>query len=263
MNFVEDTKYNGSIGSMRLHRFFIEEHLRNKKSITLYEADIIHQLKDVFRVRAGDQLILLDNSGFEYISEIVMIASGKAEIKIIDSAAALNVPHKEVWLFASLIKKDHYEWVLEKCTELGVSHFVPMVSDRTEKKDLNIDRAHKIVKEASEQSGRGIMPTIHDVRSFTDALTHAEENNIKIFSFHVGGESLDKEKVFNKQSTLEKSLGIPQEKQAIGIFIGPEGGWSDKEVSMFKEKNIPLYSLGNQVLRAETAAIAISSLMLL
>ncbi|MDQ3076801.1 MAG: 16S rRNA (uracil(1498)-N(3))-methyltransferase [bacterium] len=248
---------------MRLHRFFIEEHLRNKKEFTLYDTDIIHQLKDVFRLRAGDQLMLLDNSGFEYISEIVLLARGEATLKIVDTSVVLNVPEKEVWLFASIIKKDNYEWILEKCTELGVSHFVPMLSDRTEKKDLNIERAHKIVKEASEQSGRGVMPTIHDVRAFKDALIHAQEQNIKLFSLHVGGEHFDKEKVLNKQSGLEKSLGIPHEKSAYGIFVGPEGGWSDKEVNLFREENIPIYSLGKQVLRAETAAIAISSLLLL
>ncbi len=248
---------------MRLHRFFIEESLRNKRDITLYEDDLIHQLKDVFRLRTGDKLILLDNTGFEYISEIVVIAKSKAEIKIVDQSATLNAPTKEVWLFASIIKKDNYEWILEKATELGVSHFVPVVSDRTEKKDLNIDRAHKIVKEASEQSGRGVMPLIHDVRPFADALTHALENNLKVLAFDGTGESFDKEKVFNKQNNLEKSLGIPQEKTAFALFIGPEGGWSDRELTLFKEKNIPVYSLGHQVLRAETAAIAISSLILL
>ncbi|MBA3550732.1 16S rRNA (uracil(1498)-N(3))-methyltransferase [Patescibacteria group bacterium] len=248
---------------MRLHRFFIEEHLRNKKDFTLYDTDIIHQLKDVFRLRQGDQLILLDNTGFEYIAEIVVLAKGKGEIKIIDTSAALNIPEKEVWLFASLIKKDNYEWILEKCTELGVSHFVPMLSDRTEKKDLNIERAHKIIKEASEQSGRGVMPTIHDVRDFKDALTHAQEQNMKFLAFHVGGEHFDKEKVLNRKSTLEKSLGIPQEKNAYGIFVGPEGGWSDKEVNLFKEHGVLVYSLGKQVLRTETAAIAISSILLL
>ncbi len=247
---------------MRLHRFFIEEHLRNKKEFTLYDTDIIHQLKDVFRLRAGDQLILLDNTGFEYISEIVILARGEATIKIVDTSAALNVPEKEVWLFASIIKKDNYEWILEKGTEIGILYFVPMLSDRTEKKDLNIERAHKIVKEASEQSGRGVMPVIADVLKFSDALTHAAENKLKLIAFHIEGETFSKDKIF-KQSALEHSLGIPQEKISLGVMIGPEGGWSDKEINLLKEKNIPIYSLGKQVLRAETAAVAIASLILL
>src|SRR4051812_300127 len=107
---------------MRLHRFFIEEHLRNKETLILHDSEVIHQWKDVFRLRPTDQIILLDNTGFEYIAEIVLLAKGTAEIKIIDKSVG-NIPDKEIWLFASLVKKDNYEWILEKGTELGVSHF--------------------------------------------------------------------------------------------------------------------------------------------
>jgi 16S rRNA (uracil1498-N3)-methyltransferase len=250
---------------MRLHRFFIEEQLRNKKEITILESELIHQLKNVFRLNAGDRLILLDNSGFEYISEIILLSKSKAEIKIVDSSVSENLLDKEreVWLFASLIKKDNFEWIIEKTTELGISHIVPIVSARTEKKELNIERAHKILKEASEQSGRGIMPMLHDIRNLDDAITHAQEQSVHLIAFHLEGEHFNKEKILNRQSTLEKSLNIPQEKKNIGILIGPEGGWSDNEITLFKSKNIPIYSLGKQVLRAETAAIVICGLILL
>jgi 16S rRNA (uracil1498-N3)-methyltransferase len=246
---------------MKLQRFFIEETLRNKKDITIFDESLIHQLKDVFRLRAGDQLILLDNSGFEYISEVVLLAKGKSELKIVDQSAVLNTPTKEVWLFASLIKKDNYEWILEKCTELGVSHFVPVISDRTEKKDLNVERAHKIIKEASEQSERGIMPTLHDVRNLEDALSHAKDMKLKVIAFHLEGDHFNAHAHQSKEQHLKSSLNLPQE--PIGIFIGPEGGWSDKEINLFKIQNIPLFSVGHQVLRAETAAIAIATLFLL
>jgi 16S rRNA (uracil1498-N3)-methyltransferase len=231
---------------MRLHRFFIEEHLRNKKDITLYDDGIIHQWKDVFRLRPGNQIILLDNSGFEYIAEIVLLAKGKAEVKIIDSAAATNVPQKELWLFAALIKKDNYEWILEKGTELGVSHFVPIVSDRSEKKDLNIERAEKIIKEASEQSGRGTLPMLHGVIDFEKVFS--EYKDIPLIAFHLEGEKFDRPKNYFQNNKL-------------GILIGPEGGWSDKELNMFKGNNIPVLTLGPQVLKAETAAIVISALL--
>jgi 16S rRNA (uracil1498-N3)-methyltransferase len=241
--------------AMRLRRFFIEEHLRNKREIALFEDEIIHQLKDVFRLRSGDKIILLDNSGLEYIAEIVLLAKGKAELKLLDTGTAVvNIPKKEVWLFASLIKKDNYEWILEKCTELGVSHFVPILSDRSEKKDLNIERAEKILKEASEQSGRGMMPVLHEILDLEHALNVAEQEKINLVAFHtVSSMPFD--------SSLRDSLRAT--KNPIGFLVGPEGGWSEKEVELFKSKNISIYSLGNQVLRAETAAIAISSLLLL
>jgi 16S rRNA (uracil1498-N3)-methyltransferase len=231
---------------MRLHRFFIEEHLRNKKDISIFDDEIIHQWKDVFRLRSGDKVILLDNTGFEYLSEVQLLAKGKAELKILESTAATNIPKKEVWLFAALIKKDNFEWILEKGTEVGVSHFVPLLSDRTEKKDINMERAQKIIRESSEQSGRGKMPEIDEPTDLEQAINTAQ---IPLIAFHLTGEKF----VADFQNA----------KQKIGILVGPEGGWSDKELTLFKEKNIPVYTLGEQVLRAETAAIVIPALLLL
>ncbi|MCC2631006.1 MAG: hypothetical protein K0S38_815 [Candidatus Paceibacter sp.] len=231
---------------MRLHRFFIEEHLRNKKEVTIFDENQIHQWKDVFRLRAGDKIILLDNTGFEYLAEVELLAKGKAELKILDQSVATNIPKKEVWLFASLIKKDNFEWILEKGTELGVSHVVPIISDRTEKKDINMERAQKIVREASEQSGRGKLPEIDEPIDIEKAINSA---HIPLIAFHISGEKF--------------VADFHNAKQTIGILVGPEGGWSDREISLFKEKDIPVYSLGEQVLRAETAAIVIPALLLL
>jgi 16S rRNA (uracil1498-N3)-methyltransferase len=239
---------------MRLHRFFIDEHLRNKRDITIHNDDVIHQWKDVFRLRAGDQVILLDDSGFEYIAEVVFLAKGKAEVKIIDSAASENIPTKDIWMFASLIKKDNYEWILEKATEIGVAHFVPVISDRTEKKDINMERAYKIVKEASEQSGRGKLPVVHEPIALKEVFEEYSGNQVASYiAFDQSGDSFD-------ASTRDD---LRASEDSLGILIGPEGGWSPKELELFKEQDIQIYSLGAQVLRAETAAIVIPGLLLL
>ncbi|MBX4198161.1 16S rRNA (uracil(1498)-N(3))-methyltransferase [Candidatus Parcubacteria bacterium] len=258
---------------MRLHRFFIEEQLRNKREITIFDEEVIHQWKDVFRLRTGNQLILLDNSGFEYIAEVVLLAKGKAELKIIDSSANTNDPKREVWLFASLIKKDNFEWILEKGTELGVSHFVPMLSERSEKKNLNIERAEKIIKEASEQSGRGIMPELHEVTDLGDLMTAEIREKLGIevlpmIAFDPQGEKFDLARHLEARlpSSLQRqspSTMLGATNPPVGVLVGPEGGWTPKELELFKLHNIPIYNLGPQILRAETAAIAISSLLLL
>ncbi len=229
---------------MRLHRFFVEEQLRNKTDISIFDDEVIHQWKDVFRLRAGDRLTLLDNTGFEYLAEVALLAKGKADLKIIDRSAVSHAPAKEIWLYAALIKKDNYEWILEKGTEVGVSHFVPVVSDRIEKKNINMERALKIVKEASEQSGRGTMPLVDEPASLEDAI---ESATVPLIAFHMSGEKF--------------VAGFHNNKQQLGILIGPEGGWSDSELALFKEKNIPIYSLGGLVLRAETAAIVVPALL--
>jgi 16S rRNA (uracil1498-N3)-methyltransferase len=232
---------------MRPHRFFIEEKLEGKQKLTITRKDLIHQWKNVFRLQSGDKVILLDHTGYEFSFKICSISNKDVDIELIDVTQNNNVSHREIWLFASLIKKDNFEWILEKGTELGISHFVPILSERSEKKGLNIERAKKIIKEAAEQSGRATLPELHDIVSLEDAVS--SQNSIHLVCFSPTGEKFEM-KNFDQFKKL-------------GFFIGPEGGWSEKELEFFKEKKVPTYSLGTQILRAETAAIAVSSLLLL
>jgi 16S rRNA (uracil1498-N3)-methyltransferase len=235
---------------MRLHRFFIDEQLKNREQVSIFDKDLLHQWKNVFRLQAGDKVILLDDTGYEYHAVFSLLSKEKGELEITEQKLSENIPEKELWLFAALIKKDNFEWIIEKATELGVSHIVPVLTERSEKKNLNMERAQKIVTEASEQSGRGIRPQLHSVTDLKDALTE----NVPLITFHTSGE------LFRKNG-LTVEVGLPHER--VGVLIGPEGGWSPKEIELFRERNIPIYSLGSKVLRAETAVIAISSLILL
>lgn len=243
---------------MRLHRFFVEVQLAGTEgeTVRIDEANLLHQWKNVFRLEKGDKVILLDNTGYEYSAEIQMLSKKEAEVvvqekKLADSVVAeskYNTP--EVWLYASLIKKDHYEWVLEKGTELGVANFVPVLSERSEKKELNIERAEKIITEAAEQSGKGKLPVLHDIVSLAEALSTLDtQTEIEKVAFHLDGTTFSKENFKNKK--------------VLALFIGPEGGWSEGDLALFAKHKVPLYTLGHQVLRAETAAIAVAALLLL
>jgi 16S rRNA (uracil1498-N3)-methyltransferase len=162
----------------------------------------------------------------------------------------------------ALIKKDNFEWVLEKCTELGVSRFVPIMAERSEKKNIDIERAKRIIKEACEQCGRGDLPELLEIKNLDEILS--EEN---LITFDGDGEKLQSRK-------FSEVLGFPdvaydatsgqtiRKLPALSLLIGPEGGWSDRELAKFKEKNMPIYSLGNLTLRAETAAIVAAALLL-
>ncbi len=231
---------------MRLHRFYIEETIGDKKEITLSDEALVHQLRSVFRLKTGDNLILFDGSSSEYVSEIVLITSERVDVTVSEVHDTCYSPKKNIHLLQSVIKKDNFEWVLEKCTELGVSHFTPVISERTEKKNLNLDRARIIVKEASEQSGRCSVPIIDEITDLKDVL---EKHGDEIVVFHMEG-------------TLLRDSSCAT-KETLKVLIGPEGGWSEKEITLFKEKNIPIISVGSQVLRAETASIAIATLLLL
>ncbi|HVS80085.1 MAG TPA: RsmE family RNA methyltransferase [Candidatus Paceibacterota bacterium] len=230
---------------MRLHRFFIDQEIRDAKDVVVTDRDLLNQWKNVFRLGKEDRVILLDGSGFEFEAEFALLARDRAELAILAVKKAANVSERNITLYASLIKKDNFEWVLEKGTELGVAGFVPLQTERSEKKDLNIERAKRIIREASEQSGRGMEPELYAVDTLADAVGNA---SMKLVAFDPTGAELDR-------NSLRES--------EIGILVGPEGGWSERELAFFKEKNISVYTLGPQVLRAETAAIAISTLALL
>jgi len=230
---------------MRLHRFYVPQPIEEKSAIVLQDSDFYHQLKNVFRFTAGGQVILFDNSGFEYHCMISDLSRGEIALSIISKKEGMNISKREVHLFVSLAKKDTFEWVLEKGTELGVTRFIPIVSDRSEKKNINMERAKKIVIEASEQSGRVIIPTISEVTKFDNSL----DAEFHSFAFDPKGD------VFTIEHTHTYS--------PIGIFIGPEGGWTERELTMFKQNNIGVYSFGSQILKAETASIAVASLLLL
>jgi 16S rRNA (uracil1498-N3)-methyltransferase len=154
----------------------------------------------------------------------------------------------EVHLFASLIKKDNFEWVLQKATELGVSRITPVLSERTVKLKMNMDRADKIVLEAAEQSGRADTVFLDEPITIKEALSFCET---PVMALHTKEGS----EPFNKfVETIDKT---------VSVFVGPEGGWGVKDEQIFIAKKVPFVTMGNQILRAETASVAVASLLLL
>ena len=143
---------------MKLHRFYIPQKIKTEPStpvigevILVHFPELVHQVKNVLRLRTSEKLIFFNGDGFEYLSSIVSF-EGKDSMKLnIEEISKNDVSlPKELFLFFSIIKRDNVEWILEKGTEIGVSHFIPIVSSRSEKKNINIERAGKIVIEASE-----------------------------------------------------------------------------------------------------------------
>lgn len=230
---------------MRLHRFYVPQEIGESETVTLTDQDLVHQLRNVFRFTVGGQLILFDNSGFEYRAMIASFEKGNVVCQITGRKQGKQVGMREVHLFCSVVKKDKFEWIVEKGTELGVTRFIPIISDRSEKKNLNMERLEKIMMEASEQSGRSLLPSLSPIISLEESFS----TEFPCFAFHPKGDTF----------TIEHTKNF----SPLGIFIGPEGGWTERELFLFKKHNFLIYSLGPQTLRTETAAIALSSLILL
>lgn len=227
---------------MKLHRFFCDEKLTDKKSVVITHAPLVNQLKNVFRLVKGDKIILFDNSGFDYGVSIEGFEKESVSL-LVDSVTPNKVfPIRETYLFASIVKKDNFEWITQKATELGVSHIIPIISERTEKKDLNKERIQKIIVEASEQSGRGTLPVLSEVMDLETALQ--KFGHVKSIAWHTQAEK------FVSQDLSD----------TLGAYIGPEGGWSNSEIDLFKKHGVRIRSLGPQVLRSETAVISVITL---
>lgn len=231
---------------MRLHRFYIPEELGKSAEHTIISTELVHQLRHVFRLRAGDGIIAFDGSGSEYTCAIASYAGDdRVVLSVRSSARARFTPSqgRKIWLFTALIKKDNFETVVEKATELGVTDIVPVLAERSEKKAVNEGRLRKIAIEAAEQSGRGDIPKLHPMMTLSEALSAVSDADMDSIAFHTEGDPFDPQEFTHKD-------------RQIACFIGPEGGWSPDEIALFHGQKTAVRSLGPQVLRAETAAVA-------
>jgi 16S rRNA (uracil1498-N3)-methyltransferase len=234
---------------MRLHRFYIEQKIGQSSEITISDPELIHQLVKVFRFGVGQHVILFDGSGLEYDCEILSLSKKNIVVKILERKSLLARPQGEaasVSLYLSLIKKGNFELAVEKCTEIGVTEIHPVSSERSEKKGINSERLLKIVKEASEQSGRVTLPTVFDLADLEKAVEQAVVEGRKCVVFHT-----DADMILSNQSLIKSE----EKNTKVAVFVGPEGGWTEKEMNLFRENNFKIQSLGQNTLRAETAAI--------
>lgn len=222
----------------KIHRF-ITEYRKNGNTIEVVNMDIVHQIKDVIKLRHGEECIFTDSTGIEYLCEIEETAKNRIIANIISSEINENEPAKNVHLYLAILKKENFELVLEKASEMGIKEITPIITDRTIKTNLNFERLYKIAREASELSGRSQITKINEITNFEDAVT-TDTNETKIL-FDITG--------------AKKSNGDLLDKNSLSIYIGPEGGFTDKEIQLAKDSNISICNLGSLTLRGETAGI--------
>jgi len=224
---------------MRLHRFFGTFDF-SKDRISISDIELVGQWRDVLRLTVGSEIILCDGNLNEALARIASLGKNSAEVEIIGVSRNESEPEHIAVLYCSILKGEHFELAAEKAVELGVSKIVPVVSDRTIKQRIREDRLRKIMTEAAEQSGRGIVPELGEPVPFLSATRQAGSNEANFF-FDSCGE--DVKKISGKDF------------RTAGIFIGPEGGWTESEIQLAKKSGLKTVSLGKLTLRAETAAI--------
>lgn len=220
----------------RIHRFYIGKDFELKHSFWLHDKRLIHQWNKVMRYQTGQEVLLFDGIETDRLYRITELKSTEVHLELITDYER-QIPAKDVYLLWSLLKKDKNDWVLQKATELGVTHFVPLLAARSEKIGFDPERAEKIVIEAAEQCGRSDIPTIRETMLVKTAIEHIGAK-VPLMICEQGGERPD-------------VLG----QKTFGLLIGPEGGWTDDELALFTEHNLPHFGLGMHTLRAETAAV--------
>ncbi len=233
---------------MRLHRFYVTTPIE-KETFDISDKNLVHQWRNVFRYNVGSQVVLFDGSGTDFLCIITSLRNMGATLSVVEKKENTQSFRRNVFLCLSLIKKDNFELAVQKAVELGVNHIIPILSERSEKKSLNVERLQKIILESSEQSGRSTPPTLYETTTLE-----------KLFALG----TLPQDKIaLDPTGTPFHQYVVGNSFPSIATFLGPEGGWSDKELEFFASYNTPILSLGSQILRAETAAISTSSLLLL
>lgn len=222
---------------MRLHRFYIGDEHELKHDFWLHDERLLSQWNKVLRFRADQEVIIFSDT-HERLYKIVELKPNEAHLQHVTDFER-KTPAKDIYLLWSLLKKDKNDWVLQKCTELGVSHFIPLLADRSEKTGFDEERARKIVIEAAEQCGRGDIPNVREPMHVDTALEELSE-----------------------QATLyiceQDGTDTPgHDEKSVGILIGPEGGWSDREKQLFTDNSLQHLNIHDFTLRAETVCVAV------
>lgn len=225
---------------MKLHRFYVNK-VKLEHDFWLHDPGVLHQWRKVLRFSAGQELVLFDGIAHDRLYKLLEITEREAHLELVTEMKR-QLPSRDIYLAWSLLKKDKNDWVLQKCTELGVSHFVPLLAERSEKTGFNLERAEKIIIEAAEQCGRSDIPSVRQPITTVTAFKELK----------------DKTTLFVCEQTAEDGIKNPESsiESAAGVLIGPEGGWSDTEKQLFKDENIQHLNLHDFTLRAETAAVA-------
>lgn len=242
-----------------MYRFFAPEENLGDGEIRLTGDDVNH-IKNVLRMTPGEEVMVSFGKGVDCHCRIRTLEKDCIWLDILEEMPAVTELPVKIVLFQALPKKDKMEWIIQKAVELGVAEIVPVSSRRCvvklddKKKEKKLARWQTIAESAAKQSGRGMIPGIHGVLPFSQALSYAKELDTVLIPYELSENMAESVEVMKKAARGG----------SIGIFIGPEGGFERSEVEEAMEEGASPISLGKRILRTETAGMtALSVLMFL
>lgn len=238
-------------------RFFVTRSQVQNDEIVIQGNDVNH-IKNVLRMSPGDELSLSDGEGMDYFCKIKSIEREEVRLSIENSwISYVELPVK-LYLFQGLPKGDKMELIIQKAVELGAFEIIPVRTKRAivklddKKEAKKIARWQQIAESGAKQSGRGLIPEIKSVMGFSEALAYAKSLDAALIPY---------EKAEGIQKTREIVRGL-KGKKSVGIFIGPEGGFDEKEVEEALKMGVVPVTLGRRILRTETAGLTMLSILM-
>lgn len=240
-----------------MHHFFVSPDRVNEHDIIINGPDVNH-IKNVLRMKAGEEILISNGQGQDYLCVISSIDEENVTASITDKSYSGTELKTRLWLFQALPKSDKMEFIIQKAVELGAYAIVPVKTSRCvvkldEKKSQNkLKRWNAIAQSAAKQSRRSIIPEVMMPMDFIDALSYAKTFDMNIIPY---------ENYKDMEQTV-KTLGNIEEMNDIGIFIGPEGGFAEDEIEKAMALEVHPISLGRRILRTETAGMSILSVLM-
>ena len=242
-----------------MYRFFVKQEQidMKEKKIHITGSDVNH-IKNVLRMRQGETILISAGDNLEYTC---LVSEMEAEEVIADISyvqeVGMELPSK-IYLFQGLPKSDKMEMIIQKAVELGVAEIVPMATKRAvvkldaKKAAKKVQRWNEIAKSAAKQSKRGLIPEVKPVMSFKEAVEYGKSMDMLLIPYE------DAKGIAHSREVVE----TVKDKKSLGIYIGPEGGFPEEEVSLAMKAGAEPVTLGHRILRTETAGMTLLSILM-
>ena len=240
-----------------MYHFFVTPEQVKGEEIQIVGSDVNH-IKNVLRMKIGEELQISDGNNKKYLCEIASMTSDEVCLQIKEELKSDTELPSKIYLFQGLPKSDKMEFIVQKAVELGAYEIIPVATKRAvvklddKKASKKVERWNAISEGAAKQSGRNVVPEVKSVMSYKEAIQYAESLDVILIPYELAE---------GMEETRQIIEGI-QPGQSIGIFIGPEGGFETQEMEYAMEHGAKAITLGKRILRTETAGLTTLSILM-
>ena len=243
-----------------MHHFFVNPEQVEDGLIRITGSDVNH-IKNVLRIRQGEEMLVSDGTGRDYLCQAEEIAGLEVTVRILETEEEGRELPSRFWLFQVLPKSDKMDFIIQKAVELGAAGIVPVSTRNTvvkldpKKEEAKVKRWQAIAESAAKQSKRSLVPRVSGIMTLKEAFDYVESQG-----FSVRLIPYEHEAGMDGTKTELDAAGPGQD---IAVFIGPEGGFDEREIELALSKGVRPISLGRRILRTETAGLALLSVLMM